>query len=1346
MNDQTASRVSSVFRRVLRVLATVAIPLLALGWLVTSAAGFRLLCSGIAWISNDRLSVQAPDGRLLGDWRAESVRWVDAAHDIALTQVAVDWSPRDLIGGKLAIERIEAKSVRVFVAPSDEPVTMPSSLVLPIALSVRRLAIGPLRSGRADEHGTVLAEHIEATLESDGRLHRIGRIEVRNGFTSLVANATLAAMSPFDLSAEATLTGSALDEPFNLALKGEGPLDRIRIDGLIAAGGAAGRAADGPVKASGELHALLTPFAPQPVASLAMRFTGIDPAAFVAGAPQASLDMDAVLERRPSASGGLAAGGRISVVNRLAGSLDRQRIPLESLQSTVDWQGERLALTGLELVLPGQGHLKGRGEFADRMLDLALEGGAIDAQRLHADLLPTRLGGPIRAQLGSDHQRVDLSLRDARYAIDAAANITSQAIEVSRLRLATGDAQLSAQGDLALVGEKRFVAKGRLNNFDPARFFKTRSPLRTLINADIDASGALGPSPELALHFDLRNSRLGDQALAGKGAIDLRGQRLQKVELDLDAAGNRLNAAGAFGRTGDRLRLRITAPKLESIGFSELAGDATADVTIGGDLARLEFSGDLRAERLRVGQRLDLRDVTLAGQLDAGMQGKLHGTLHCTACALPAYGIPALSINLAADGARSQHRLSGQIGLPGRRELRFAIDGGFRELASSRSANGADAAKLGWNGAMSELSVSALQSAHDQPLLKLVAPAPLNVGGPAFAFGPASFDGLVGDVRIDRLSRAQGRWESSGRWQRFRPQALLGEFPSLHAGIAALSKQNPQPLVLAGEWTISAEDKPASWPTGRVAIWRESGDLMLGSVALGLDAARIQATVGGGQLVADAHVQGARLGEITAELTAPGGADTLIDPIAPWRGRLRAKVPDVGWLGPLIGEGWQVAGRVDGELQLDGSPSRPQLSGEWRGEDLAVRALDLGMRLERGQARVEITPAELLLRQLSFECDFQPLPSVLKLDPNVDAAKLTGSPGKLEASGELAFASAMNGGDARLKIRLDRLGVVQRADQWIALSGEGDIRVGEQVLDLAGKLRVDAGLWSLAETGRPRLSDDVVIRQSQSDKPNSSVARKVRLDVDAALGRSAHFRGAGVESRLAGQIRIRSDDAGLPRASGSISTVDGRFNAYGQKLGIQRGIINFQGAIDNPGLNILAVRENLPVEAGVEVTGTALRPVIRLVSTPDVPDAEKLSWLVLGHSPEQQGGADGGVLLAAARTILGGQDGGALRQLQRGFGIDEFGVTTGEIGGYSDHPTSRVASSSGFSGSQTVSGQIVTIGKRLSSNALLSYEQSLGTSDSIVKLTVNLSRRFSVVGRAGSESALDFFWHYRFGK
>ena len=37
-------------------------------------------------------------------------------------------------------------------------------------------------------------------------------------------------------------------------------------------------------------------------------------------------------------------------------------------------------------------------------------------------------------------------------------------------------------------------------------------------------------------------------------------------------------------------------------------------------------------------------------------------------------------------------------------------------------------------------------------------------------------------------------------------------------------------------------------------------------------------------------------------------------------------------------------------------------------------------------------------------------------------------------------------------------------------------------------------------------------------------------------------------------------------------------------------MVNFQGPIDDPALNILALRKGLAVEAGVEVTGTVRQP------------------------------------------------------------------------------------------------------------------------------------------------------------
>jgi translocation and assembly module TamB len=1341
-------------RYLLLAAGAVAIAVAALGWLVGSEGGLRLLCSSLAQISGGRLQIEAPGGRLLGDWHARSLRWHDASSDVEVQQLSVNWSPRELLHGRLLLERVAAASVRIFSAPSAEPATPPQSLRLPLAVRVEQLTLGRLllgEAGGASDNAATLAEAIDAVLDSDGRTHRLERLQARLGQLDLAAAATLAGDQSLALTAHAELKGSALEQPFALQLSGGGPLERLQIDGKIVAGASASK----PPVASGDVQALLTPFAAQPIAALDLQLRGIDPALLVKDVPQALLDVDARLASRPAAAGESAASGSLRVSNRRSGALDRKLLPVDSLQAQVDWQGGRLVFDGLVLALAGGGRLAGQGSFADGRGELKLVAQGVNARALHGRLLPTRLAGPVHAEFGGDSQTLEVDLRDARYAVNARASVTPQAVEVSRLQLATGDARLSAHGQLALAGEQRFSAHGRLQNFDPARFMQTKGLPRSVLNADLEASGALDPALELALHFDLRDSRVGVQRIGGKGDVDLRGARLRKLDVDLDAAGNRLTALGAFGQAGDTLRLKLLAPRLESLGWAAMAGDATANLVVGGSLASPEFSGEWQSNRLRLASLLDVKGLSLDAQLAAGAQGKLAGLLRCIACALPDYGIAPLALELKLDGVRRQHRLDGLVGLPEKRQLLFVVDGGLAE-ESTRAAGSAPPESwtswTSWAGTLEQLRLGKASPADGKPLLELAAAAPLRLGATATSFGPATFGGLIGSLRVERLAHEQGSWQSAGCWQQFRPQAVLAEFPALQARLAAVDKGNPQPVVLGGEWEFTLADQPGALPAGRAALWRESGDVQLGGVLLGLGEARLQASVGEGRVAASAQLRGARLGEISGELTAAsarradGGMAALVDAQAPWQGRLQAGVPDLAWLGPLLGESWQVAGRLNGEMRLAGSAARPQFTGEWRGENLALRALDQGMRLERGNALIEITPERLLLRRLTFDSDFQPLPRVLRLDPEVDAARLIGTPGRVEASGELALAGAAAGSDARLSFRLDRVGVVQRPEQWVAVSGDGEVRVGERVLDVGGKLRIDAGLWSLAETGRPTLSDDVVIRQARSDAGPSSVPRALRLDLQAVLGRSVHFRGVGVESRLEGQLRIRSDDAGLPRASGSIRTVDGRFDAYGQKLGIERGIINFQGAIDNPGLNILAVRENLQVEAGVAVTGTAQRPIIRLVSTPQVPDAEKLSWLVLGHSPEQQSGGDSGILLAAARTILGGQDGGVLSQLQRGLGIDEFGVSSGQIGGYTSLPTSRVASSTGFGGSQTVNGQIVSVGKRLSSNAVLSYEQSLSTTESIVKLTVQLGRQFSVVGRAGSESALDFFWNRSFGK
>ncbi len=1319
-------------RRWLAALGALLAVLAGFAWLLASESGLRVTCRLLERLGAGQLMLTEPAGVLLGPLSLQSVHWRDETLDVQVQDLQIEWRPRELLRGRLVVSRIAAANLRVANVASSEPTILPDSLELPLPIEVEQLSVARIESGdhaHPDGQAVTIAEAVVAQLSSAGLQYRLPDLRARVGGLAVVAEASLAAVKPFALTAKAGIEGEAGGRALAFDLVAEGRLDEFTLDG--SARPLAAKAGEG---FAGELSARITPFAAQPFLDAVVKLSAIDPAAWIDGAPQAELDLRADLQPLGDASTGL--GGRLTVVNRRPGSLDRQRLPVESLQAGLSLDEGELQLARLDVRLAGGGRLQGSASLRDAELALRLAVSSLDASALYGGLRRTQLAGPLRATIGLHRQFVASELRDAQFAIDSKLGIDPVEVTVETLRLVAGDAQLLASGKVALVDSGKFTLRGSLRNFDPSRF--ARLPTARL-NAEFAAQGSRSPQLALGLRFQLHDSRLGSEALAGSGDIDLAGQRLRKADFELLAAGNRLSAKGAFGALGDQLTVLIAAPRLAPLG---VVGDVNGRLLLAGSVQAPELSADLQSTRLALPGIGQLRGLTLTARVGDGAQGVVAGKLQLAEFNLPGGETLLRDLTLDADGVRSQHRLRGQLSLPGKRDLRLLLAGGFVTPSAGPA----------WAGTLSELT---LASRLDKPFLRLAAALPLQLAGGSFSAGAGEFVGADWSLRLERLRYEQQRWQSTGSLRSLPLVATLAEFPEWID--AAAIKGNGDPLRINGEWEVgdvgsaratgtSAAPSRTALPTARLRLWRDRGDLTIGSLPLGLEEGSLSVLASGGRLEGQLKLRGKRLGELDGNLSATSSAAALLNRQAPWSGELRLNAPDLAWAGPLLGAGWQLGGRLSGAMQLAGTPAQPRLSGEWRGDGLAVRALDQGMRLERGklllQLRSEVAgDVRLLLKELAFESELQPLPRTLQLDSGVDVERLTGKPGRLEASGELRAGQV----DGFLRVHAERLGVLQRPDQWVLVSGDGELKLGERVLDVLGRIQIDAGYWELAKAGTPQLSDDVVIKRAGEARP-SVPARLLSLNLETDLGRNFHFRGAGVESRLVGAVRIRSEGSGLPRATGSIRTRDGRFDAYGQQLEIERGILNFQGLLDNPGLNIRAVRSNLPVEAGVEVTGTARRPVVRLVSDPEVPDAEKLSWLVLGHAPDQQHGRDSAVLLAAAQTILGGQDGGPLKAVQRGLGIDEFGVSSGTLGGSGQRLSSRVASTTGFGASDTTTGQILSVGKRLSSTMLISYDQSLTTAGGIVKLTVNLSKNFSLVGWAGSETGMDLLWNYRFGR
>ena len=394
--------------------------------------------------------------------------------------------------------------------------------------------------------------------------------------------------------------------------------------------------------------------------------------------------------------------------------------------------------------------------------------------------------------------------------------------------------------------------------------------------------------------------------------------------------------------------------------------------------------------------------------------------------------------------------------------------------------------------------------------------------------------------------------------------------------------------------------------------------------------------------------------------------------------------------------------------------------------------VDQGLILSGGEFRVSFDHDRVRLERLAFVSPNRVRPR----EARIPFDSLTATPGQLTASGEVWLDS----GAGDFSFRAERLPLLQREDRWMILSGEGSARSTWSSLALNADFRADAGYIEFAETLAPSLSDDVVVL-GREQAPGGAFA--VSADVSVSLGDALYLSAMGLETRLAGELKLRLRPEHPLSAVGTIATVGGSYRGYGQSLSIERGVVNFQGSLDAPGLNIVALRKGLPVEAGVSVSGSAKRPQVRLVSEPKVPDPEKLSWIVLGRAPDAGAGADLGLLLPAAQALLGGPGGGMTDELSRSLGFDSFSIGQGELNSSSRSASSRVVGGgSTISNGPSVSSQVLSVGKRLDTDLFLSFEQSLGGAETLVKLSYQLSRRLSLIARGGTDNALDLQYSF----
>lgn len=1298
-NQQTGKR------RLAWVAATLGALVLLLAGLALLALytepGTRMLWQMASRLMPGQLSGDVAGGTLSKGMTLRNVVYRDGSRLIKIDRLESGWH---LFRSPLTLEvrflRIGTADMTLFPTPqAPTPRTLPRQITLPLAIDLQSATVQQLIVHRDADSARYSDIRLQAS--SDRARHTLDLDNAVTPYGTIAASLRLNGMPPFDLAGTARLNRMVQEERYRFDARLSGTLAALGVQ-LDAAGN----------KLNGHATIDATPFAAVPFSRAQIGIRHLDPQAFNAAWPHADLELRASLTPVTGAASEpaqLAVAGPVSVINAKPGAIDQDLLPLVSASAQVKLDEDMQQLAQLTIRLPDKAVLKGGGEVRGNVQGkLALLAERFDPHALHTRLRPSQLRGPLDVRWDGNTQHGKLDLSGPSYSVAAHASFGPKQIALHSATLQAGAAQLEINGMLARDARQAYSVTGKLTDFNPGLFLSSTQrsgakgraasrakpsakPIHARINTDFEAEGALRPQPSAKVQFKVHDSMYANLPMTGGGTVQVDGERLLPSDARLSIAGNALRIKGSFGEPADRATLDIDAPVLGRLGFG-LSGLLRVDGRIGGTLERPLLDARYRAERLAFGEH---RLAWLSGQ--ARIQG-VPGTapdarveLDVNARGVHSGDIDLNRFNANIDGTYASHAI--------RVDSIGQLRGKALELSASAQGRLVEQAQgLAWDGVLRTLENRGLaRISMTSPMPLHVAPGQIELGATRLTIAQAVID--LKSFRYDTNQiRTEGAFSALdiGHLLALRQQ-LTGSPPPIHTD-----------LVLDGRWNVTLADSA----DGFVQIARRRGDVRITDESTaGLTALALRADLQANRINFDAQISATRIGSGTGqgwiELQRPDGRLTLT-PQASVSGRIAATIPRLRTIASLAGPRIALDGSVGIELAIAGTLGEPNLSGTVAGDRLSVTLYDQGLRLRDGIARIGLDNNVVELRQVEFR----------------------GGDGSVRATGRIPLDRASR--ELSATIVADKLGLLASPSGQLTLSGQARAANISGQLLVNGKFVVDHARFSLPEKAAPKLDEDVVVIRggkvrgvatSTASKPIERPAGPYTpsANIELDLGNDFRFEGSGAKATLAGTVMLQSEPGETLQGFGTVRVVEGSYEAFGTELAIERGDINFQGPLRNPNLNFLAMRREQEVAAGVTVTGTVQQPRVQLVSEPDLPQEEQLSWLVFGRG----GGTEPGQAQSAAKgAALGLLNKFGGQRIANTFGLDALSV--GE-------------SAFGLGGAQ-----VVNLGKEISNRLYIGYEQSLAGAENVLKLTYELTQHWSVVLRGGTITGLDLFYSNRF--
>ena len=675
---------------------------------------------------------------------------------------------------------------------------------------------------------------------------------------------------------------------------------------------------------------------------------------------------------------------------------------------------------------------------------------------------------------------------------------------------------------------------------------------------------------------------------------------------------------------------------------------------------RVDLGGTLKAPQGTVklnGQQLAFADNHLQHlTLDASLDRNQRGRLDLKGSGIQAGDtqLGVLTANASGDIKRQQLKL----GLQGPMlQLALALDGGLD--------------KDNWRGRLVSGDVKTGGQAwvlQNPARLERLADGRVNLGSQCWISGPASLCSEEQRLMPDPKLRLH-----------------LKQFP-----LDSLAEWLPKDFQWQGD--LNADlilDLPASGPKGQIVVDASGGTLLFKDKGQWVDfpyqAFKLTSNLTPNRVESRLDFDGGKLGQLM--LLA------RINPLLkskPISGEFRLTGLDVSMIRPFAPMVEKLTGQLNGSGSISGALLSPHVIGN--------------VALSGGEISGPQLPTNFENLQLSMAINGE--------TALINGGWTSGQQGQGSISGNVAWGQAMV---VDVWVKGNNLPVT--VEPYAKLEVAPDLKISlnpDNTLLIAGRVNIPKGEIVVRELppSTVKVSDDTVIVGQQTTEEASPM--QVDMDITVVVGQELlTFSGFGLSADLAGQVHIGNN----MDTRGELRLNNGRYRAYGQKLTIRRARLLFAGPIDQPYLDIEAIRQTDDVIAGIRLTGSAEQPTTQIFSEPAMSQEQALSYLILGR-PLTGTGEDENLLAQAALGLglLGSS--GITTSLANHLGLKEFELDT---------------EGSGNSTAVVASGKI---------NERLSVRYGVGVFEpaSTIALRYKLSKRVYVEVASGFASSLDIFY------